>query len=180
MRVSQKPQLLLHFLTAGMLAGAGFALAEPLQAQSVSSGAPVGRALAMQAGQWYADVDGIVVGSIRAELPVGRTGRWLFVPALTYSHYTLGSAIPELDVLVPEALVHLQLGRGRMRPYVGGGGGLVLVNMMNTVDPVFSLAGGLRWDLTSQWGARIEVDTRAFGPFNVGSVGWSVGVARHF
>src|ERR1051325_3525919 len=46
MRVSQKPQLLLHFLTAGMLAGAGFALAEPLQAQSVSSGAPVGRALA--------------------------------------------------------------------------------------------------------------------------------------
>jgi hypothetical protein len=141
---------------------------------------PAGRALALQAGRWYADVNGMIVGAVRAELPLGRRGRWLFVPGLIYSHYTLGSPVPALDVFLPEAQVQLQLGLGQMRPYVGIGSGLALVNMMNTVDPVFSLAGGLRWDLTGQWGARVEVDSRAFGPFSAGSVGWSVGLARHF
>lgn len=46
--------------------------------------------------------------------------------------------------------------------------------------PILSLAGGLRADLSSQWGARLELDTRAFGGFKAGAVGWSIGVARQF
>ena len=54
------------------------------------------------------------------------------------------------------------------------------VNMFHTVDPVLSMGAGVRADLTPGWGARVEVDTRAFGRFNAGSVGCSAGLARRF
>jgi hypothetical protein len=173
MRISQRHGVLFHLLAAGALAGVVPGLEKPLHAQAAD------HALVLQGGQWYAGVDGIV-GAVRAELPLDRTGRWLLVPGVTYAHYTLSSPVPEVDLLAPEALIHLQLGRGRIRPYVGGGAGLVLVNMFHTIDPVLSLGAGLRADLTPQWGARVELDTRAFGRFNAGSVGWSFGLARRF
>jgi len=180
MRVTHTPRLLLHLLTAGALAALASTGAAPLRAQTVEPNwSAAGPTWVLQAGQWYADVDG-TVGAIRAELPMGRTGRWLLVPGLTYAHYTLGASPTQVDLLAPEALLQLQLGQGRIRPYVGGGAGLVLVNMFHTVDPVVSLGAGLRADLTSQWGARLELDTRAFGRFDAGALGWSVGLARRF
>jgi hypothetical protein len=161
------------------LAWAALGLVPQLGAQDPGIDRPQ-HAVVLQAGQWYADVNGMIVSSIRTEFPLGRSGRWLAVPGVTYAHYTLGSPVPRVDLLAPEALVHLQLGQGWLRPYVGGGAGLVLVNMFHTVDPVVSLGAGVRADLTPDWGARAEVDTRAFGQFNAGSVGWSVGLARRF
>jgi hypothetical protein len=180
MRVTHTARLLLHLLTAGALAATASTGAAPLRAQTAeSSWAARGPTWVLQAGQWFADVDG-TVGAIRAELPMGRTGRWLFVPGLIYAHYSLGASPTQVDLLAPEALVQLQLGQGGIRPYVGGGAGMVLVNMFHTLDPVVSLGAGVRADLTSQWGARLELDTRAFGQFEAGSLGWSVGVARRF
>ena len=180
MSVSRQHRVCLCLFAACALAGVVHPGATPVQAQTAdATWTPIGRAWVMQAGHWYADVDGLM-GAVRAELPLGNSGRWLFVPGVTYSHYTLGSSPTEIDLLAPEALLRRQFGRGRLRPYVGGGAGLVLVNMFHTVDPLLSLAGGLRADLSTQWGARIELDTRAFGGFKAGAVGWSVGVARQF
>jgi outer membrane protein W len=82
--------------------------------------------------------------------------------------------------LVPEALIHYQLGQGRVRPYLGGGAGLSLVNLLDrTINSVVTGAGGLRVDLTPEWGARLEADVRMFG-FEAGSVGWGLGIARRF
>ena len=179
MRVLQRHRVLFRCLVASVLVSVAPQLAAPLHAQfPMTNGSQ--HALVLQAGQWYADVDGMVVGAIRTERPLGHTGRWLFVPGVTYAHYALRSPVPEVDLLAPEALVHLQLARGWIRPYVGGGAGIVLLNMFHTVDPVLSLGAGLRADLTSQWGARLELETRAFGQFNAASVGWSFGLARHF
>jgi hypothetical protein len=133
----------------------------------------------LQAGQSYLDVDGIVAAA-RAELPLDAAGRWLLLPGVTYSHYSLGSSTTRIDFFAPEALVHLQLGQGRVRPYVGGGAGVVLINMFNTFDPVLSVATGLRTDLTPSLGMRLEVDARAFGQFKAGAVGWSLGLAHRF
>lgn len=180
MRVSHTHRVLFHLMAAGAMAGAASLGAVPVGAQQAEQAwASSGPAWVLQAGQWYANVDG-TVGALRAELPMGRSGRWLFVPGVTYAHYTLGSSPTQIDLFAPEALVQLQLGRGGFRPYVGGGAGVVLINMFHTFDPVLSLGAGLRADLTSQWGARVELDTRAFGQFDAGSVGWSVGLARRF
>jgi hypothetical protein len=137
------------------------------------------RSLVLQGGGWMVDVDATVVAA-RVELPLGRSGRWLFVPGLTYGHGPLRSST-RTDVLVPEAMVHFQLARGQFRPYVGGGAGLALINLLDrTIDGVVTVASGLRVDLTPQWGARLEADTRIFGTFKAGSVGWGLGVARRF
>jgi hypothetical protein len=137
------------------------------------------RALVLQAGQWHVDLDGTVAAA-RVELQLDQKGRWLFVPGLTYAHGPLRS-VTETDVLVPEALIHLQLTRGRIRPYVGGGAGFALINLFDrTIDGVISVGAGLRADLTPEWGARLETDTRIWGKLRAGSVGWSVGVARRF
>jgi hypothetical protein len=124
------------------------------------------------------DVDATVVAA-RVELPLGHSGRWLFVPGLTYGHGPLRGPT-QTDVLVPEALMHFQLARGRFRPYVGGGVGLSLINLLDrTIDGVVTVTSGLRVDLTPQWGARLEADTRIFS-LEAGSVGWGLGVARRF
>jgi hypothetical protein len=107
-------------------------------------------------------------------------GRWLLVPGSTYAHFSFRFPRPVVDLLAPEALVHLQLGRGRIRPYVGGGAGLVLINMFHTFDPVLSVGTGLRADVTPSLGARLELDARAFGEFKAGSIGWSLGFAQRF
>jgi hypothetical protein len=133
--------------------------------------------LVLNGGQWHRDLDG-VVGAVRFELPMGDSGRWLVVPGLTYAHYTLGSPT-QIDVFVPEVLVHFQLGRGSVRPYLGAGAGLSVINVIHTFDPVLSLATGLRIDATQHWGARLEADVRSFG-LEAGSVGWSIGIARRF
>ena len=137
------------------------------------------RALVLQAGGWLVDLDGTVLAA-RAELPMGRSGRWLFVPGFTYAHGYLRSPT-NTGTLVPEALFHFQLSRGRVRPYVGGGAGLSLGNMLDrTIVGVMTVGAGLRTDLTAQWGARLEADMRIFGGFEAGSVGWGLGVARRF
>jgi hypothetical protein len=179
MKTSPRYPLSVRVLGAIALTWAILGLAPQLGAQEPAIARPQ-PAVVLQAGRWYADVNGMIVGSIRTEFPLGRSGRWLVVPGVTYAHYTLGSPVPRVDLLAPEALVHLQLGQGWLRPYVGGGAGLVLVNMFHTVDPVLSLGAGVRADLTPQWGARAELDARAFGQFNAGTVGWSVGLARRF
>jgi hypothetical protein len=180
MRVLSQRRLILSLLTAGPLVIAATGLDMPLQAQAPGpDGYQAQRALVLQAGQWYVDVDGIVAAA-RAELPLDRGGRWLLVPGVTYSHYSLRSSPTRGDFFAPEALVHLQLGHGRVRPYVGGGAGVVLVNMFHTFDPVLSIGTGLRADLTPSLGARLELDARAFGQFKAGSVGWSLGLAQSF
>jgi hypothetical protein len=137
------------------------------------------RALVLQAGGWLVDLDGTVLAA-RAELPMGRSGRWLFVPGFTYAHGYLRSST-NTGTLVPEALFHFQLSRGRVRPYVGGGAGLSLANLLDrTIVGVMTVGAGLRTDLTAQWGARLEADMRIFGDFEAGSVGWGLGVARRF
>ena len=179
MNVSRQHRVCLYLATACTLAVAGPG-AGPVQAQAANTvGAPIGRAWVMQAGHWYTDVDG-VVGAIRAELPLSHTSRWLLVPGVTYSHYTLNSSPTGLDLFAPEALLERQFGRGQLRPYVGAGAGLVLINMFHTVDPLVSFVSGLRADLGAEWGARLELDTRAFGGSQAGAVGWSIGVARQF
>jgi hypothetical protein len=137
------------------------------------------RALVLQAGGWLVDLDGTVVAA-RAEFPMGRSGRWLFVPGFTYAHGYLRSSI-NTGTLVPEALFHFQLSRGRIRPYVGGGAGFSLANLLDrTIVGVMTVGAGLRSDLTSQWGARLEADMRIFGDFEAGTVGWGLGLARRF
>ena len=173
-------RMLLRLVSAGFLAGAAAGLNTPLQAQASDPGSyRPQRSLVLQAGQWHLDVDGVVAAA-RAELPLGQSGRWLFVPGVTYSHYTLGSSATRVDLFAPEALVHLQLWRGSVRPYVGAGAGLVLINMYHTFDPVVSFGTGLRADLTPTLGARVEVDARGFGQFRAAAIGWSLGLAQRF
>lgn len=180
MRIPPLYRLLLRVLVAGGFLGATPALNSVLLAQVLGSdGSQTQRSLVLQAGQWYHDVDGIVAAA-RAELPLGQDGRWLLVPGLTYSHYTMNSPDPHIDLFAPEALLHLQLGQGRLRPYVGGGVGVVLINMFHTFDPVLSVGTGLRAALTPSLGARIELDARTFGKFKAGSFGWSLGLAQRF
>jgi len=180
MRTPPQRRLLLHVLAASALLGAIAGLDSTLLAQIPGGIAPqTQRSWVLQAGQWYRDVDGIVAAA-RAELPLDRAGRWLLVPGVTYAHYTLNSPDPHIDLFAPEALVHLQLGRGRARPYLGAGAGVVLINMFNTFDPVLSVGTGLRADLTPSLGARVELDARSFGWFRAESVGWTIGLAQHF
>jgi hypothetical protein len=180
MRVPRQRRLLIRVLAAGTLLGAAHGLGTPLQAQIGKPDRIVGqRNLVLQAGQWYTDVDGTVAAA-RVELPLDHGGRWLLVPGITYAHYTLRSPVPTIDLFAPEALVHFQLGRGRVRPYVGGGAGVVLINMFHTFDPVLSVGTGLRADVTPSLGVRVELDARAFGQFKAGSVGWSLGLAQRF
>jgi hypothetical protein len=177
MRVSPRHRLILSLSATLALLTAAPRLGTPLQAQAPASRDRL--SLVLQAGQSYLDVDGLV-GAIRAELPLDRTGRWLVVPGVTYAHYSLGSSNPQIDFIAPEALVHFQLRQGRVRPYVGTGAGVVLVNMFHTLDPVLSLVTGLRADLTPNLGGRLELATRSFGTFQAGSLGWSLGIAQRF
>jgi hypothetical protein len=180
MRVPRQRELVLRVLATGILVGAALGFDTPAQAQvSGFSRPPVERNLVLQAGQWYLDVEGFVA-AVRAELPLDHGGRWLLVPGVTYAHYTLNSPVPTVDLFAPEALLQYQLGRGRFRPYVGGGAGLVLLNMFHTFDPLVSFGTGLRADLTPSLGVRIELDARAFGEFKAGSIGWSLGLAQRF
>jgi hypothetical protein len=180
MRVPPQRRFILSLVSTGLIVSAAAGVDTPLQAQVPEpSGYQARRTLVLGAGQWYLDVHGLVAAA-RAELPLDRGGRWLFVPGVAYSHSTLGSSGARLDLFAPEALVHLQLGQGRVRPYVGGGAGVVLINMFHTFDPVVSFGTGLRADLTPSLGARLEVDARAFGQLDAGSVGWSLGLAQRF
>ncbi len=137
------------------------------------------RSVVLQGGGWLVDLDA-TVGTVRAELPMGQSGRWLFVPGLTFAHGDLRTGSTQTDVLVPEALFHFQLTQGRFRPYVGGGAGLALINLFDrTINSVVTVASGLRMDLSPEWGARLEADARISG-FEAGSVGWGLGIARRF
>jgi hypothetical protein len=179
MRVTPPPGALVSLLLASTLLAAGPQFGSTLQAQrSGPNSSTAGPHLVLQAGRWYHEVNGFV-GSARLEFPVNRGSRWLLVPSLTYAHYTLGSPT-QVDLFAPEALIHFQLGRGRVRPYVGGGGGLVLLNMFHTFDPIVSVGTGLRADITPALSARFELDAHGFGQLQAGSVGWSVGLARRF
>jgi hypothetical protein len=162
-------------------AASGGLQAQTLQPCPCSSGpVPISqRALLLQGGGWLVDMHGTVLAA-RAELPLGQNGRWLIVPGLTFAHGDLRTGPTQRDVLVPEAFFHFQLARGQIRPYVGGGAGLSLVNLLDrTINPVVTVASGLRADLSPDWGARAEADLRFFG-FEAGTVGWSVGIARRF
>jgi hypothetical protein len=83
-------------------------------------------------------------------------------------------------VLVPEAVIHLQLTHGPIRPYVGGGAGLALINLIHWVDPELLLETGVRADLSGGWGMRVGLDARSFGQFEAGAVGWTLGMAHQF
>ena len=176
MRSPQHCSLVLAVLTTGTLLGSP-PNAGILHSQTRAASAPSARAFVLNGGEWHRDLDG-VVGAARLELPLAGGGRWLIVPGLTYAHYAFGSPT-QIDVFVPEVLVHFQLGRGSVRPYLGAGAGLSLINVIHTFDPVLTLGTGLRIDLTQQWGARLEADVRSFG-LRAGSVGWSIGIARRF
>ncbi|HEX7336047.1 MAG TPA: hypothetical protein VF252_02470 [Gemmatimonadales bacterium] len=116
----------------------------------------------------------------RVELPLGRSGRWLLVPGLTFGHGYLRAGPNDNEVLIPEALLPYQLSRGRVRPYLGSGAGLALGNLSDgSINSVVMVASGLRADLTPQWGARLEADLRIFGT-DAGTVGWGLGIARRF
>ena len=175
---------LVVLLSLGVLMSApvsgGLRAQATLDCKCGQSAGPVGqRSLVLQGGGWLVDLDARVVAA-RAELPMGRSGRWLFVPGVTFAHGDLRTGPTQTDVLVPEALFHYQLSRGRLRPYIGGGAGLSMVNLFDrTINGVVTVASGLRMDLSPQWGARLEVDTRIFG-FEAGSVGWGLGIARRF
>ncbi len=137
------------------------------------------RSFVLQGGGWLVDLDATVVAA-RVELPIGSSGRWLLVPGLTFGHGDLRTGPTQTDVFVPEALLHYQLTSGRVRPYLGGGAGVSLVNLLDrTINGVVTVASGIRMDLTPQWGARLEADVRMFG-FEAGSVGWGLGIARRF
>ena len=137
------------------------------------------RSVVLQGGGWLVDMDA-TVGALRAEIPMGQSGRWLFVPGVTFAHGDLRTGPTQTDVIVPEGLFHFQLTRGRFRPYVGGGAGLALVNLFDRkINSVVTVASGLRIDLSPEWGARLEADARISG-FKAGSVGWGLGVARRF
>jgi hypothetical protein len=162
------PSALLYFLAVMSISASG-----RLEAQT---GAP---SLVLQGGGWSVDMDA-TVGAVRAEIPLGQSGRWLFVPGLTFAHGDLRTGPTQTDVFVPEALFHFQLTQGRFRPYVGGGAGLALINLFDrTVNSVVTIASGLRMDLSPEWGARLEADARVSG-FKAGSVGWGLGIARRF
>jgi hypothetical protein len=172
------PRSVLLPLFLGTILGSDPGLAVSLDAQTPASAHPE-RTLVLQAGQWHVDLDGTVAAA-RVELPLGKSGSWLFVPGLTYAHGSLRSPM-QSDVLVPEALFHFQLSQGRVRPYVGGGGGMALGSLRDrAIDPVLTLGSGLRADISREWGARLEADMRLFGRMRAGSVGWSLGVARGF
>jgi hypothetical protein len=133
----------------------------------------------LQGGGWLVDLDATMAAA-RVELPMGASGRFLFVPGLTFAHGDLGHGPTQTDVFVPEALFHFQLTQGRFRPFVGGGAGLALVNLFDRkINSVVTAASGLRVDLTPQWGARLEADLRISG-FEAETVGWGVGIARRF
>jgi hypothetical protein len=164
---------LLLFTTAAL---AGAAFGGDLSAQG-SMTSPPQRALVLLGGEWHADLSGPVAAA-RAEFPLGN-GRWVFAPGLTYAHYHIGSPTM-VDVLVPEAQLQLQLARGgAFHPYLAGGAGFALINVIHTIDPVITLGAGLRIDLIREWGALIEAEGRSFG-FEKGAAGWRLGLARRF
>jgi hypothetical protein len=168
-----KGRNLLLFATAALL---GAALGGELHAQAAVASHSQ-RALVLLGGEWHADLSGTVAAA-RAEFPLGN-GRWVFAPGLTYAHYHIGSPTM-IDVLVPEAQLQFQLARGgAFHPYLAGGAGFGLINVIHTIDPVITVGAGLRVDLMREWGALIEGEARSFG-FEKGAAGWRLGFARRF
>ena len=164
---------LLLFAAGALL---GVALGGDLHGQAAVTSKPQ-RALVLLGGGWHADLSGAVAAA-RAEFPLGN-GRFVFAPGLTYAHYHMGSPT-RIDVLVPEAQLQLRLARGgTFRPYLSGGAGFALINVLHTIDPVVTVGAGLRGDLMPHWEALIEVEARSFA-FDKGAAGWRLGLARRF
>ena len=136
MRSPQHCPLLLAVLTIGTLLGSppvGVLHSQTLHPPTRAASAPSARGLVLNGGEWHRDLEG-VIGTARLELSLAGGERWLVVPGLTYAHYTFGSPT-QIDVFAPEVLIHLQLSRGSVRPYVGAGAGLSLIHVMPHLRP---------------------------------------------
>lgn len=175
--------------TGGVAAGLLLALcirASPVQAQSVAGGSPErpdrDRALDVSGGMFFFDrgeasAPFVALRGTRALTPrfLGELsiGVWSSDQVTADGRGATGELVNVHEIAVPVAVVdfHVQLplASGRVRPYVGLGGGAiarlrtVFESPGRRIDPSVSGSLGLRTDLTRHVGFRGEVRLRADG-----------------
>jgi hypothetical protein len=146
----------------------------------VRPGAAQGRlALAVAAGPSPYDLAGTGTGTSGAAFLAWRPARGLVVePGLTVFSYR--SQFGErTSLLFPELSVQGELVLGRIRPFLGGGGGgaFVLGGVGETVATLHAV-GGARVDLGEAWALLGEMRIRAVRPWTGNTVDFLFGVSR--
>jgi len=80
----------------------------------------------------------------------------------------------------PELSVQAEAGRGRLRPFVGGGGGAGVQSRVGSDRWVGTLHAvtGLRVRLGRSWGGRLELRLRGVPPFSGHTLDFGLGLVR--
>lgn len=116
-------------------------------------------------------------GALRFELLMSPAV--ILEPGLTYAPYepTIGETV---HLLIPELQLQLQTSSGRVRPYIGGGIGVVRAVQPgdDVSDFALSAAAGVRLGFGWKWGALGEVRVRAVDPFHGNIVEYTLGLTR--
>jgi hypothetical protein len=107
-------------------------------------------------------------GALRARVHVLP---WLAVePGLVHMRYRdqFWPAAGRWSLWLPEVQAQAELPFGRVRPYVGAGGGAVFASLDSerVTDATLSVAGGARVELGAGWGVGSELRVRALDPFH--------------
>ena len=104
------------------------------------------------------------------------SGLWVLAGSVHYVTYALAD---RRHRILPEISVQFQAGPGRVRPYLGGGGGTawaIRPGREDAWDLSTHIAGGVRVPLRRGWGLRLEARLRSLEPLGELTLGVSRGV----
>jgi hypothetical protein len=142
--------------------------------------------VSLSAGAFQFDASGTgwaPVVALRGEHAL--VGRWLLGEAgVGYAPIGEQFAADRTHLGLAEVQLQLQAPFARVRPYVGGGGGLVSylrgAGGRDVVTSTLSVAGGVRAALSNQFGLRAELRVRGWDDFVNSAAEYTVGLSRSF